>query len=107
MERDGASAPIRILGVIAAAMLAIGTFGTLGLALLNTLYERGVVGHRGLDEMESLTYLGVGVVVGTVVGVVVAVWVGMRVWHSQWTLLILLTALACVTAATMAIAFST
>jgi hypothetical protein len=103
MGTDGSSTLTRVLGVIAAALLAIGTFGSLGLALLHTLYERGVVGDPGIDG-EPITYVGAGVIAGTVLGVVVAVWVGLRVWHSQWTLLLLLAALACVTAATLAIA---
>ena len=105
MGRDGSSTLVRVLGVIAAALLAIGTFGALGVAVLNTLYERGVVGGRGVDE-EAVTYVSAGVIGGTVLGMVVAVWVGLRVWHSQWTLLLLLAALAGVTAATLTIASS-
>lgn len=106
METDGSSTLTRVLGVVAAAVLAIGTFGALGLALVTALYEHGVVGHHGFDELESLTYLGAGIIGGIVLGVVVAVWVGLRVWHSQWTLLLLLAALACITAVTLAIASS-
>jgi hypothetical protein len=106
MGADGSSAIVRVLGVTAAALLAIATFGALGLALVTTLYDHGVVGHRGSGGQESLTYLEVGVIGGTSLGVVVAVWVGLRVWHSQWTLLILLAALAAITAVTLAIAAS-
>lgn len=104
MESDGSSTLTRVLGVVAGALLAFGTFGALGLALVTTLYERDMVGS---DEMESLSYLWAGVIAGTVVGLVVAVWVGLRVWHSQWTLLLLLAALAGVTGVTLAIASST
>lgn len=104
MESDGSSTLTRVLGVVASAVLAFGTFGALGLALVTTLDERGMVGS---DEMGSLSYLWAGVIAGTVVGLVVAVWVGLRVWHSQWTLLLLLAALAGVTGVTLAIASST
>ncbi len=106
MGTNGSSALTRTLGVTAAAVLAIGTFGALGLAVATTMVERGLVGHRGPGGLESLTYLWVGVIGGTVLGVVVAVWVGLRLWHGQWTLLVLLAALACVTAVTLAIASS-
>jgi hypothetical protein len=106
MGTDGSSTLTRALGVIASALLAIGTFGALGLALLQTLYQRGMVGHRGSQQTDPIAYIGPGVIGGTVVGVVVAVWVGLRVWHRQWTLLMLLVALACVTAVTLAIASS-
>jgi hypothetical protein len=106
MATDRSSTLARALGVIASALLAIGTFGALGLALLHTLYQRGLVGDRGSHQTDPIAYIGVGVIGGTVVGVVVAVWVGFRVWHSQWTLLILLAALACATALTLAIAAS-
>jgi hypothetical protein len=106
MGTDGSSTLTRVLGVIASAVFAIGTFGALGLALLHTLYERGVVGHRGSQQPDPIAYIGPGAIGGTVVGVVVAVWVGLRVWRSQWTLLVLLAALACVTAVTLVIASS-
>jgi hypothetical protein len=106
MGTDGSSTIARALGVIASAVLAIGTFGALGLALVQTLYQRGMVGHRASHQTDPIGYIGAGVIGGTVVGVVVAVWVGFRVWHRQWTLLILLAALACATAVTLAIASS-
>lgn len=104
MGSDGSSTFTRVLGVVAGAVLAFGTFGALGLALVTTLYERGMVG--GSDGTEPLSYLWAGVIAGTLLGLVVAVWVGLRVWHSQWTLLLLLAALACVTGVTLAIASS-
>ena len=106
MGDEGSSTLTRVLGVVAAAVLAIGTFGAFGLALASTLYARGLIGDRGSDQMESLTVLWAGVIGGTAHGVVVAVWVGLRVWHSQWLLLILLAALCCVTAVTLVIAAS-
>ena len=106
MADEGSSTLTRVLGVAAAAGLAICTFGAFGLALASTLYDRGVVGHRGTDRMESLTALWAGVIGGTAFGVVVAMWVGLRVWHGQWLLLILLAALCCVTAVTLVIAAS-
>lgn len=95
---------LRILGVVAAAVLGVGTFGVLGVAILQTLYDRGVVGHKGLEEMEALGYLGAGLIGGAVVGLVVSVWVGLRVWQSRWTLLVVLAAVAAVTAITIAVA---
>ena len=104
MGRDGAGAVTRVLGVVAASVLGICTFSALGLALLNTLYDRGVVGHKGSDEMEGLTYLAIGIVVGAIVGLVVAVWVGLRIWQGRWTLLAVLAGVACVTAVSIAMA---
>jgi len=106
MERDGARAVTRVLGVIAASVLGICTFSALGLAILVNLYDRGVVGHKGSDEMEGLTYVAVGIVGGAILGLVVAVWVGLRVWQGRWALLAILTVVACVTAVSLAVAAS-
>ena len=96
--------PLRILGVLAAAVLGIATFGALGLAAAQGLYDHGVIGHRGFDEMESLTYVLGGAAVGAAIGVVVAVWVGLRVWWGSWIPLLGLTVIAIATGATLAIA---
>lgn len=106
MAGEGSPTLTRILGVTAAALLAFGTFGALGLALATTLYDRGLVGRGGVEETGSLAYLLAGLAAGAAVGMVVAIWVGLRVWHSQWTLLLLLAALAAVTALTLAIAYA-
>jgi len=95
---------LRILGVVAAAVLGVGTFGVLGVAVLQTLYDRGVVGHKGFEEMEALGYLAAGLIGGAVVGLVVSVWVGLRVWQSRWTLLVVLMAVAAVTGITIVVA---
>ena len=106
MARNVAGAITRILGVIAASVLGICTFSALGLALFTTLYDRGVVGHKGSDEMEGLTYLAVGIIGGAILGLVVAVWVGLRVWQGRWALLAVLAGVACATAVSIAIATS-
>ena len=106
MGRDGGGPIIRAVGVVVASVLGICTFSALGLALINVLYSRGVVGHRGSDEMEGLTYLAIGIVAGAIVGLVVAVWVGLRVWQGRWALLAVLAGVACVTAASIAVAGS-
>ena len=95
---------LRILGVMGAAVLGVGTFGVLGLALAQTLYDHGVVGHSGSEEMEALGYLAVGVVGGALVGLAVSVWVGVRVWQSRWVLLIVLLGVAALTGLTIAAA---
>ena len=95
---------LRILGVVAAAVLGVGTFGVLGVAVLQTLYDRGVVGNKGFEEMEALGYLAAGLIGGAVVGLVVSVWVGLRVWQSRWTLLVVLVAVAAVTGITIVVA---
>jgi hypothetical protein len=95
---------LRILGVIAAAVVGVGTFSVLGVAVLQTLYDRGVVGHKGSEEMEALGYLAAGLIAGAAVGLVVSVWVGLRVWQSRWTLLVVLIAAAAVTGITIAVA---
>src|SRR3954470_10331098 len=106
MARDVAGAITRILGVIAASVLGICTFSALGLALFTMLYDRGLVGHKGSEEMEGLTYLAVGIIGGAILGLVVAVWVGLHVWQGRWTLLAVLAGVACVTAVSIAIATS-
>lgn len=95
---------LRILGVIAAAVLGVGTFSVLGVAVMQTLYDRGVVGHKGFEEMEALGYLAAGLIGGAMVGLVVSVWVGLRVWQSRWTLLAVLVAVAAVTGITIVVA---
>ena len=95
---------LRILGVVGAAVLGVGTFSVLGVAVLQTLYDRGVVGHKGSEEMEALGYLAAGLIGGAVVGLVVSVWVGLRVWQSRWTLLIVLVAAAAVSGITIVVA---
>ena len=95
---------LRILGVMAAAVLGVGTFGVLGVALAQTLYDRGVVGHKGSEEMEALGYLAAGLAGGAIVGLAVSVWVGVRVWQSRWALLIVLLGVAALTGATIAAA---
>jgi hypothetical protein len=95
---------LRILGVMGAAVLGVGTFGVLGAALLQTLYDHGVVGHTGSEEMEGLGYLAAGLAGGALVGLVVSVWVGLRVWQSRWALLIVLLGVAALTGVTIAVA---
>jgi hypothetical protein len=90
--------------VIAAAVLGVGTFSVLGVAVMQTLYDRGVVGHKGFEEMEALGYLAAGLIGGAMVGLVVSVWVGLRVWQSRWTLLAVLVAVAAVTGITIVVA---
>jgi hypothetical protein len=102
----GSGALTRVLGVIVASVLGICTFSALGLALLTTLYNRGVVGHKGSEEMEGLLYLAIGIIGGAIVGLVVAVWVGLHIWQGRWALLALLAGVACVTAITIAVAAS-
>jgi len=94
---------VRLLGVVAAAVLGIGTFATLGLALAQLLYERGVIGDVGHEEMEELSLVIGGVIAGAAVGTVVSVWVGLRVWQGRWALLVVLVGVTLVTAATLAI----
>jgi hypothetical protein len=106
VARGASGAVTRLLGVVAASVLAICTFSALGLALLTTLYDRGVVGHKGSEEMEGLAYLAGGIVGGAIVGLVVAVWVGLRVWQGRWALLAILAGVSCVTAVAIAVAAS-
>jgi hypothetical protein len=94
---------LRMLGVAAAAVLGIGTFATLGLAIAQVLYDRGVIGDVGHEEMEALTFLIAGVIAGAAVGLVVSVWVGLRVWQGRWALLIVLVGVTLLTAVTLAI----
>ncbi len=102
----GSASLARVLGVIAASVLAICTFSALGLALLTTLYDRGAIGHKGSEEMEGLTYLAIGIIGGAIFGLVVSVWVGLHIWQGRWTLLALLAGVACITAVTIAVATS-
>lgn len=95
---------LRIFGVVAAAVLGVGTFSVLGVAIMQTLYDRGVVGHKGSEEMEALGYLAAGLIGGAVVGLAVSVWVGLRVWQSRWTLLVVLVAVTAVTGITIVVA---
>ena len=102
--RSGGSPLVpRILGVGAAAVLGIGTFSALGLAIAQVLYDRGAIGHAGFEELEALNYLAAGVIVGAVIGVVASVWVGLRVWQGRWTLLLILLGVAAVTGAAIAL----
>ena len=103
--RHAGSSPLllRILGVGAAAALGVGTFATLGLAIAQTLYDRGVIGDKSSDGLGAIAYLGGGAIVGAVVGVVLAVWVGVRVWQSRWALLLVLLAASVITGTTLAI----
>jgi hypothetical protein len=103
---SGAGVVTRSLGVIAASVLGICTFSALGLALLTTLYDRGVVGHKGSEEMEGLTYLAIGIIGGAIFGLVVAVWVGLHIWQGRWALLALLAGVTCITAVAIAVATS-
>jgi putative effector of murein hydrolase len=89
---------------MAAAVLGVGTFSILGVAVMQTLYDRGVVGHKGFEEMEALGYLAAGLIGGAVVGLAVSVWVGLRVWQSRWTLLVVMVAVAAVTGITIVVA---
>ena len=93
----------RILGVAAAAVLGIGTFALLGMALAGLAYEREWIGRKGSDGFDGLTYYVIGIVTGAVVGVVVAVWVGMRVWRNRWALLVILAGVSAVTIATIVV----
>jgi len=95
---------LRILGVMAAAVLGVGTFSVLGVAVMQTLYDHGVVGHKGFEEMEALGYLAAGLIGGAAVGLAVSVWVGLRVWQSRWALLAVLVAVAAVTGITIVVA---
>ena len=107
MDRGvGSHVATRVLGVIAAAVLGVGTFSALGLMLLDSLYERGAVGHRGFGDTNGLTYLAIGLIGGAIVGVVVAMWVGLRVWQARWTLLALLGGFSCITAVVLVVASS-
>jgi len=96
----------RVLGVAAAAVLGIGTFALLGLALAGLAYDRGWVGGKGSGGFDGLTYYGIGIVTGAVVGVVVAIWVGMRVWRGRWALLLILSGVSAVTIATIVLTSS-
>jgi len=91
---------LRILGVAAAAALGIGTFAALGLAIVQVLHDRGVIGDDGLD---ALGYLLAGTIVGALVGLGVSVWTGLRVWQGRWALLAILLGVTVVTAVTIAI----
>ena len=91
----------RVLGVTAAAVLGIGTFALLGMALAGLAHDRGWIGRKGSDGFDGLTSYGIGIVTGAVVGVVVAVWVGMRVWRNRWALLVILSGVSAVTIATI------
>jgi hypothetical protein len=93
---------LRVLGVIAAAVLGVGTFTVLGVALMQTLSDRTVVGDG--EGLEVLGYLIGGAIGGAAVGVAVSVWVGLRVWQSRWTLLIVLLGVAAVTGLTITLA---
>jgi hypothetical protein len=95
---------LRILGVIAAAVLGIGTFSVQGVALMQSLYDRGVVGNKGFEEMEALGYLAAGLIVGAVIGLAAAVWVGLRVWQSRWALLVVLVGVSVVSGVAIAVA---
>src|SRR5918992_3984298 len=59
---------LRILGVAASAVLGVGTFGSLGLALAQLFDNRGLIGEAGPDRLDSLAHLLVGVVLGSVIG---------------------------------------
>jgi hypothetical protein len=104
--RSGSPLVLRILGVAAAAALGIGTFATLGLAVAQSLYDRGMIGRKGSEEMEALGYLVSGVIAGAAIGLVVAVWVGLRVWQSRWALLLILLGVTVLAAVTLTIAAS-
>ena len=95
---------LRILGVLAAAVLGIVTFGALGLAVAQALYDHGVIGHTGFDEMEALSYLLGGVAIGAAIGLAAAVWVGVRVWHGTWIPLLALLGVAVATGVAIALA---
>ena len=99
---SGSPLGLRILGVIAAAILGIGTFTVLGAALMQTLSDRGAVGDG--EGLEVLGYLVWGAIGGAVVGLVASVWVGLRVWQSRWALLVVLLAVAAVTGLTITLA---
>lgn len=90
----------RVLGVTAAAVLGIGTFSLLGMAVAGLAYDRGWIGRKGSD---GLTYYVIGIASGAVVGVVVAVWVGMRVWRNRWVLLVILSGVSAITIATIVV----
>lgn len=107
-QRASSRSPLilRILGVAAAAALGIGTFATLGLAIAQTLYDRGVIGNSGSQEMEALGFLVAGVIAGAVAGLVVATWVGLRVWQGRWGLLLILVGVTVITAVTLMITAS-
>jgi hypothetical protein len=96
----------RVLGVTAAAVLGIGTFALLGMALAGLAYDRGWIGRKGSDGFDGLAVYGIGIVTGAVVGVVVAVWVGMRVWRNRWAVLLILSGVSAVTIATIVVTSS-
>jgi hypothetical protein len=94
---------LRVLGVVAAAVLGIGTFAALGLAIAQVLYDRGVIGNVGAEELEALGYLVAGAIAGAAVGVVASLWVGLRIWQGRWALLVVLLGVTVATAATLAV----